>query len=448
MNKYKEVTIIGAGPAGMGVAYYCNKEGIKYRLFEKGSVVGGNCITFNINGFMFDSGAHRFHDKDKDTTVLVKDLLGSRIQQINVPSQIYINGKFVDFPLTPIGIVKFLGPSLVVKATVSLIFNKLKNTKIRNFKDLALNRYGQIISKLFLLGYSEKLWGRPAHHLSTKISGSRLKGLSFRSLMAEAFGIKKNVHLDGSFYYPEKGMGSIFSTMKERCNEENFFLKSKITSIFHNENKITSIEINKSSKVDVDLLVSSMPMNIFIRLLSPLPPKSILDAIDSISYRDLILVVFMLNKETINNNGSMYFPSKKFAFTRIYEPRNRSKFMSPKGKTSLAVEVPCEKVDKLSDQEVKSLVNTIQKQLVDIGFFEVSDIIEIRNKKIKYAYPVLESSYSSKLSPIVKYISSFENLIVNGRNGKFEYTHIHDHLNDSREIVSNLKMNGVEIENK
>ena len=127
MNKFKEVTILGAGPAGMGVAYYCNKEGIKYRLFEKGSVVGGNCITFNINGFMFDSGAHRFHDKDKDTTVLVKDLLGRSIHRINVPSQIYINGKFVDFPLTPINIVKFLGPSLVVKATASLIFHKLKN---------------------------------------------------------------------------------------------------------------------------------------------------------------------------------------------------------------------------------------------------------------------------------------------------------------------------------
>ena len=448
MKKDKEIIILGAGPAGMGVAYYCNKEGLKYRVFDQAGLVGGNCITFNINDFMFDSGAHRFHDKDRDSTSLVRELLGENLQKIDVSSQIYINGQFVNFPITPINIIKFMGPSLLLKSTASLIFNKLKNTKIKNFEDLALSRYGQTISSLFLLGYSEKLWGRPAHQLSIDISGSRLQGLSLRSLMVEAFGLKKSIHLDGIFYYPVKGIGSIFSKMKERCGNEKFYLKSKITSIFHDQNNITSIEINKSTKINVELLVSSIPLNLFIGLLRPLPPQNILDAVDSIRYRDLMLVMFMINKESINRNGSMYFPSKEFAFTRVYEPKNRSKYMSPSGKTSLAVEVPCEAVDKLSDTEEKSLINTIQEQLIDIGFFEASDVIEVKNKKIKHAYPVLESSYSSTLSPVFSYISSFNNLIVNGRNGKFEYTHIHDHLSESREIVSKIKAQGVGGEKK
>ena len=33
-----------------------------------GEVVGGNCRTFTCGDFKFDSGAHRFHDKDPDIT--------------------------------------------------------------------------------------------------------------------------------------------------------------------------------------------------------------------------------------------------------------------------------------------------------------------------------------------------------------------------------------------
>ena len=75
MVKNKTITIIGAGPAGMGVAYYCNKHKIPYQLFELNTVVGGNCITYNINEFKFDSGAHRFHNKDKEATQLIKNLI-------------------------------------------------------------------------------------------------------------------------------------------------------------------------------------------------------------------------------------------------------------------------------------------------------------------------------------------------------------------------------------
>ena len=48
MNKY---TIIGGGPAGLSIAYYANKKGLKYNVFEAGNKVGGNCITIEENGF-------------------------------------------------------------------------------------------------------------------------------------------------------------------------------------------------------------------------------------------------------------------------------------------------------------------------------------------------------------------------------------------------------------
>ena len=170
--------------------------------------------------------------------------------------------------------------------------------------------------------------------------------------------------------------------------------------------------------------------------LNPAPPKEILEIAESIRYRDLLLVLFQLDKESVNSNGSMYFPSKEYMFTRIYEPRNRSKYMSPKNKTSLVIEIPCQVDDGVWKLDREELKHKVKSQMIDIGLIRDSEILGIKIKEIRNAYPVLEYKYIEMLNPLRVYLSNFRNLVVNGRNGKFEYSHIHDHLRDARAIVT------------
>ena len=168
MNKY---TIIGGGPAGLSIAYYANKKGLEYNVFEAGNKVGGNCITIKEDEFYFDSGAHRLHNKDRETTAIFKQLLKKELKEINVPSQIFINNKYVDFPITPLNLVKFLGIKSFFLEGVKIIFNNLiKNKNAYNFKDHVISIYGKKIANLFLINYSEKLWGLKADQLSIEIS--------------------------------------------------------------------------------------------------------------------------------------------------------------------------------------------------------------------------------------------------------------------------------------
>ena len=227
--------------------------------------------------------------------------------------------------------------------------------------------------------------------------------------------------------------------MKNYCGDENFHLNSKVSSILHENKKITSVIINNKKQINIKHLISSLSLDVLIKLLSPSPPKNILKISKSIKYRNLILVIFLLNKSSINNNGSMYFPSDEFIFTRIYEPKNRSGKMSPINKTSLIVEIPCMDNDKIWNSNKKNLINEIKQQLININFFKEYQILENNIKKISKAYPVLESDYIQKLNPIKEYLSKFENLYINGRNGNFEYTHIHDHLKESNLIISTIK---------
>tara|TARA_B100001287_G_scaffold89128_1_gene74678 strand:+ start:1501 stop:2823 length:1323 start_codon:yes stop_codon:yes gene_type:complete len=434
----KNISIIGGGPAGLGVALFAKNNKYTYELFEANNIVGGNCVTFNHNEFYFDSGAHRLHDKDAKTTELFKSLLNENLKLINIPSQIFRDGKFLDFPISPLNLIKYFGIRKCVFEGIKIILIK-KNDGI-SFKSMVESKYGKEISKLFLLDYSEKLWGEKADNLSRHIAGKRLKGLNLYTFVLEIiFGNKKKTkHLDGSFFYPKYGIGTLFSELANQLDKESIHKESRVTRIKHQENYITEIEINGSQEKKVQNLVSSMPLNKMLKILHPSPPEEILNIAEKIKFRNVILVVFFLNKNKINHNGSMYFPSKKYPFTRVYEPKNRSSFMSPPNKTSLVVEIPSFKNDKYWNMEENEVKKCISTHLIEIGFFNRSEIIDSVVKKIFHAYPVMSLNYQENIIKINKYLNNFKNLHLTGRNGLFTYSHIHDQMISARKIINGI----------
>ena len=66
------LTILGGGPAGLGLAFYAHRAGMPFVLVEASSELGGMCRTFRSGEHLYDCGAHRFHDRDPEIT---KDVL-------------------------------------------------------------------------------------------------------------------------------------------------------------------------------------------------------------------------------------------------------------------------------------------------------------------------------------------------------------------------------------
>tara|TARA_B100001287_G_scaffold271925_1_gene272895 strand:- start:7092 stop:8426 length:1335 start_codon:yes stop_codon:yes gene_type:complete len=436
------ITIIGGGPAGLAAAHYLKKNKIEFLLYEASNRIGGNCITLNVGDFYFDSGAHRLHDVDRDTTNIFKKLLKDDLMKIDIGSQIFSNNQFIDFPISPLNLLKFLGFRSFSIEGVKILFKMVfKKPEKNDFKSLVTYKYGNKISNLFLLNYSEKLWGVSAEKLSQKISGKRLKGLDLKTFLIELiFGqSKKTKHLDGSFYYPKNGIGSLFEELANYIGNEKLFLNKKITQINHSQQKINSIEINNEENIFVDELISSIPLNVFISKMNPPAPKEIIDIVSQIKFRNVILVVLFLNKERINFNGSMYFPSKEFPFTRIYEPKNRSDFMSPKNKTSLAIEIPCFSTDKIWNDSDDIIISIIKDKLLSIKLIESNLVIKSLVYRINNAYPVLEYNFENNINGLTNYLSEFKNLKILGRNGLFEYSHIHDQFISARNVIKEIK---------
>ena len=56
-NVYDAI-VVGAGISGLLAALALSKEGKKVLIIEKSDVLGGNCRTYNINGYHIDTGPH------------------------------------------------------------------------------------------------------------------------------------------------------------------------------------------------------------------------------------------------------------------------------------------------------------------------------------------------------------------------------------------------------
>jgi protoporphyrinogen oxidase len=438
MSKPAHITILGGGPAGLAVGYYAQKNGLPFTIYEASHRIGGNCITLKHGDFLFDSGAHRFHDKDAEVTKEVKELLGEDLKKTNVPSRIYHHGKFIDFPLSPLNLLKNLGLVTFAKAAFEVVGSRLKKRELNgSFESFALHTYGKTIAGRFLLNYSEKLWGTYCNRLSSNIAGERIKGLDLRTFLTEAIlGRKaKTEHLDGSFYYPKMGFGMIAERLAESCGEENILRNSKITKILHNHERIQAVEVDGKKRIDTDEVVSTLPLNLFLGMMEPIPPEEILTLAKGLRYRNLILVALFLNKESVTEDATVYFPDPEFPFTRIYEPKNRSKYMSPPGKTSLIAEIPCQQQDELWSLENDKVIALVLSRFSQIGWIREEEVIDGWVGRINHAYPVLELGFEEKIQKIITFLKCLNNLKLSGRSGKFVYTHLHDMMKFGKDII-------------
>src|SRR5579871_1915758 len=169
------LTILGAGVAGLATGHYARQRGLPFSIFEAAARVGGNAATLRHGEFLFDTGAHRLHDRFSQVTEEVKRLLGDNLHRVAAPSQIYSGGRFVNFPLTPFNLLKTLGPRRVVRAAREVIASRVGHPSVGpDLASTACAAYGATLAELFLLTYSEKLWGIPSRDLSNDAAGRRI----------------------------------------------------------------------------------------------------------------------------------------------------------------------------------------------------------------------------------------------------------------------------------
>ena len=432
--------ILGAGPAGLSIGYYAKKKNIPFTINEGSNQVGGNCRTIKNGDFKFDTGAHRFHDKIPYVTQEIKELMGDELLIVKSPSKIYKDGVMIDFPINFSSLLHSLSLGQICDILIENTFKRSSNGNMeKNFKNRAYHTYGKTLSNLFLINYTEKLWGRSADLLQENVAGDRLKNLDLPSIIKQkVLGFNKYKNLDGTFFYPQNGFGSIFESMANHIGFDKINTNTPVKKITHKRGKITGLVCGNSKITDPEMVISSLPLDKTIHLMDPAPPNEILLAVNEIGYRNIRICVLFLDTPFFSENASIYFPDRKLNFTRIYEPKNRSAHMAPMDKTCIVIECPYDSGDQLSSMRNDEFYEMIINDLVNENLIKKDQIIDYDIFDMNNAYPILDLSMKEKKKKILSYLHTFENMYLIGRNAEFQYLHTHDIIAKGRKLIESF----------
>ena len=219
-----DAIIIGAGPAGLSAAYELSKSDKKIIILEKKNRVGGLAETKVFGEYRYDIGPHRFFTKNEEVNKLFIKMLDQDAVLVNRLTRILFNGKYFDYPLTPINALFGLGIFESITIGVSYIYARirsyLKISQINNFEDWVIDKFGKKLFNNFFKNYTEKVWGINCKDIGKDWAAQRIKGLSLSTAIRFALfpnSKKRPKTLVDQFYYPKLGAGMLWRSSKNIC---------------------------------------------------------------------------------------------------------------------------------------------------------------------------------------------------------------------------------------
>lgn len=426
-----KILIIGAGPAGLSCAHEIIKRGHDVEIFEASPFVGGMSRSFELWDQKVDLGPHRFFSKDDRVNNFFNEILQDEFVVVNRLTRIYYRNRFFSYPLRFGNVIKNLGFGTIVRILFDYAKVKVKPIKDPStFEEWVTNRFGKKLFELFFKSYTEKLWGITCSEIDSEWASQRIKTLSLTSaVMSSIKGDKKNKHktLVNQFNYPKIGAGYLY----EKCAAEltdrgvKIHLNSAVRKVeLDKDGKVAGVLLQDGSRVDSDLVVSTMPLTDLIKGFEKESiPQKVLDAANNLYFRNTILVYLEVNATDLFDDNWIYIHSDKVKHGRITNFRNWSPEMYGNQKTSiLCLEFWAFDKDELWSASDDDLSELAIKEIRELNLFSEScEIARTHTVKIPKCYPVYERGYQEHLSIIENYIDTIENLIPIGRYGAFKY---------------------------
>ena len=159
------------------------------------------------------------------------------------------------------------------------------------------------------------------------------------------------------------------------------------------------------------------------KIIEPAAPADVLEAADSLIFRNIITVNVMLKKRQVTPDTWLYVHDRNILFGRFHEPKNWSPAMVPSDEyTSLVVEYFCSFGDQIWNMTEEQLVEQTVKHLVeDLGVHRPLRSDRRLHRPRAAGLPVYMIGYEEPLEKIKEFIDQLENLQIIGRYGTFRY---------------------------
>ncbi|MBI2425137.1 MAG: FAD-dependent oxidoreductase [Candidatus Hydrogenedentes bacterium] len=425
-----KVIVIGAGPAGITCAYELCKAGVEVKVFEASGAVGGLARSISLWNQTVDIGPHRFFSSDARVNRLWLEVVGQDYRMVDRLTRIYYRKRFFSYPLQPVNALINMGPVEAARSLLSYAREKISPQAPRDgatdtFEFWVVNRFGRRLFELFFKTYSEKLWGIGCDELDADFAAQRIKKFSLGEAIKSAFKLGNGKHktLVDQFAYPLQGTGMVYERMAEYVRQRGgqVHLNCPVRRVRNTERKIEGIELENGDAIDADFVVSTMPLTLLAGRLGGVP-ESVQAAIDSLSYRNTILVYLLVDSPSLFPDQWLYIHAADLQVGRVTNFRNWAPSLYGNESNSiLALEYWANAGDPLWKETEENLIALAEREMRSTGLLGQAAVTAGQVYRIPRCYPVYKRGYKEKLQVVVDYLHPFERLIPIGRYGAFKY---------------------------
>jgi protoporphyrinogen oxidase len=427
----EETLILGGGLTGLAAGWALTRLGRRVRVLEGADAIGGLARTVARDGFRFDLGGHRFFTNDARVDGFVRELLGDELVTVPRASRIWLGGKWIEYPLRPLGALFGLGArasaQILLGYAAASVARRIRPAPLVSLEDWVVAHFGRPLFELYFRDYSEKVWGIGCREISAEWMAQRVQGLSLGAAIRHAF-LRRGAALPtlvDRFLYPRLGIGSIAERLGAAIGRSSTIATgARVMRVRHDGRRVEGVTVRRGDQVQElrgAAFLSTIPLTELIQALSPHAPVEVRAAAARMRYRDLVIVAVMLERERATDQTWIYFPGMDIPFGRLHEPTNWSAAMAPPGCTLLVTERFCFRGDATWNASDAELIETTVYHLEKLGFIRRREVLDGMVVRIPAAYPLFEIGYQERSRILCDYLQRFDNLQVAGRGGLFRY---------------------------
>jgi len=446
------LTVLGAGPAGVGAAFLLARERrASVLVLERESRVGGNAGSFELDGVHCDYGSHRLHAASAPQVMaMIRDALGEDLVLRPRHGRIRLEGRWIHFPLSMPDLLMRLPKGFAAALLVDAVAKPLRRKPAEEtFASVLRQSLGPTISEHFYFPYVRKLWALPPEQLAVTLARRRVSGSSVTKIIA-----KMARQLPGfrgrrprGFYYPRRGFGAISDTLRARAEDAgaSFELGASISAIEHRDGRVVAVRWESNGALqrrESETLWSTLPITTLVRLMEPAAPAAVLEAAKRIRYRGMILIYLTLEQDRFTEYDAHYFPELAIPIARLSEPKNYSGTTEPHGVTVLCAELPSDPGDAWWSLSDEALGSRLAEWLAAVGLPIRAPVRRTLTKRLAHAYPVYDRGFQSSFDVMDRWIGGVEGLLTFGRQGLFAHDNTHHALEMAHAAVECLRQDG------
>src|SRR5262245_11963140 len=443
------VTILGAGPAGLGAALGLSSRGYDVTVLEQADRVGGNAGSFSLRGLQVDYGSHRFHPAaDPAVLRLVRELLGDDLLERPRHGRIRLRGRWIHFPLKPVDLALHAHPLFTAGVVLDVARKSRRQAPDgpETFASVLERGLGSTICRDFYFPYARKIWGLEPEEISPTQAYRRVSAGSIGKLVKRLLNGASRSGTEnrrGFFYYPRRGYGQICERLRDAAQAAGarVLLKTAAQRIDRTSSGEHRVETRTTSGAEAYVcqhVWSTIPITAFVRLLAPPAPSEVLAAAAKLELRAMLLVYLALARNRYTEFDAHYFPEEGLPFTRISEPKNYAGLSEPADVTVLCAEIPCDAGDAIWSKSDADLAEIVRDGLVRAGLPVPHPVLEIAVRRLAAAYPLYRVGYEQHFSRVDEWVESLDGVLSFGRQGLYAHDNTHHALFMARAAVDCL----------